>query len=73
VADEIDRAQESEAQFQEDALRAARRGSKVQVLSANRRCFDCDEPIAAERIALVPWAVRCIDCQLEAEAQRTRA
>lgn len=73
MADEIDRAQESEAQFQEYALRAARRGSKGQALSASRRCVDCDEPISDERIALVPWAVRCIDCQLEAETQRTRA
>ena len=31
-------------------------------------CIDCDEPIAARRLAAVPWAARCIACQEEVES-----
>ena len=26
-------------------------------------CVDCEEPIAARRLAALPWAKRCIGCQ----------
>jgi len=30
-------------------------------------CVDCEEPIAARRLAAVPWAARCLACQEDAE------
>lgn len=72
MADEIDLAQQHEELFRELALRAARRPPRTSSSQA-RRCLDCDEPIEAARLALVPWATRCLDCQLEAEAQTRRA
>jgi len=46
-----------------------------QVRSALRRlhegvfgnCLDCEEPISPRRLAAVPWALRCIQCQELAE------
>ena len=32
-------------------------------------CIDCDEPIAARRLAAVPWAARCLSCQENAEGE----
>jgi DnaK suppressor protein len=26
-------------------------------------CTDCEEPISAKRLAAIPWASRCIQCQ----------
>ena len=26
-------------------------------------CVDCGRPVAPERLAALPWAARCIDCQ----------
>jgi DnaK suppressor protein len=26
-------------------------------------CIECDEPISPKRLAAVPWAMRCIQCQ----------
>lgn len=72
MADEIDLAQQHEELFRELALRVARRHSRSSSSEA-RRCLDCDEPIDAGRLALVPWATRCLDCQLEAEARKRRA
>ena len=31
-------------------------------------CTDCEEPIAARRLAAVPWAARCLSCQESAES-----
>lgn len=28
-------------------------------------CLRCGRPIAAERLAALPWAAHCIDCQRE--------
>jgi DnaK suppressor protein len=30
-------------------------------------CIDCGRPIAPERLRLVPWTTRCVDCQDRAE------
>ena len=30
-------------------------------------CVDCEEPIAPRRLAAVPWALRCLSCQENAE------
>jgi len=32
-----------------------------------RRCMDCDAVIPAERLAAVPDATRCIECQKDIE------
>ncbi len=55
------------------AIRNADRESKLlrQVRAARQRvldgsfgaCIDCDEPINPKRLAAVPWASRCIQCQ----------
>ena len=31
-------------------------------------CIDCEEPIAAKRLAAVPWTPRCLSCQNAMEA-----
>lgn len=31
-------------------------------------CVDCEEPIAARRLAAVPWAPRCLSCQESVES-----
>lgn len=31
-------------------------------------CIDCEEPIAPRRLAVVPWAARCLSCQEEMES-----
>ena len=33
-------------------------------------CIDCDEPISPKRLAAVPWAPRCIQCQGVADQDR---
>jgi len=33
-------------------------------------CIDCDNAISAKRLAAVPWAARCIECQSAADPQR---
>ncbi len=44
------------AQAIEEALRRISRGEYG-------RCVDCDIAIAMDRLKLVPWAARCLDCQ----------
>ena len=34
------------------------------------RCVDCGEPIAAQRLKAVPYAIRCTCCQEEWEKER---
>ena len=31
-------------------------------------CIDCEEPINPKRLAAVPWALRCIECQEAADS-----
>ena len=33
-------------------------------------CVDCGRPIAPERLAALPWAARCIDCQAARARER---
>ena len=33
-------------------------------------CIDCDYAISSKRLAAVPWATRCIQCQETAERER---
>jgi DnaK suppressor protein len=53
------------AQLIEEALKRITRGEFG-------RCLDCDGPIGAGRLRLVPWAARCRDCQ-EAVEREVRA
>lgn len=32
-------------------------------------CVDCDSPISQKRLAAVPWAPRCIECQAIADLE----
>jgi DnaK suppressor protein len=34
------------------------------------RCVRCGRPIAPDRLAALPWAARCIDCQRAAGRER---
>lgn len=69
MADEIDRAQESEELHRGLALAAARAPACAPEAAEDRACCDCGEPISAERLRLVFWATRCLDCQIEFEEQ----
>lgn len=31
--------------------------------AGDRICFDCEVPIPPKRVELVPYAVRCVECQ----------
>ncbi len=33
-------------------------------------CVDCGRPVAPERLAALPWAARCIDCQAAKARER---
>lgn len=33
-------------------------------------CLDCEEPISEKRLAVVPWALRCVGCQARHERRR---
>jgi DnaK suppressor protein len=48
------------AQQIEEALRRLREGR-------HGTCLDCDRAIEWKRLRLVPWALRCVDCQELAE------
>lgn len=65
MPDIIDRAQDAEAAFRDDAL--ARRELRALHESAaptrSRSCRDCGAEIPAERLAAVPTAARCWECQ----------
>ena len=70
-ADQMDEIQY--ASEREMAIRNADRDSSLlrQVRAALRRvqdesfgtCLDCDQTINSKRLAVVPWAERCIHCQ----------
>ena len=34
-------------------------------------CIDCDSAISPKRLAAVPWAARCIQCQAGADSDRS--
>lgn len=50
------------AQMIEGALRRIARGEFGQ-------CIDCGNPIGTQRLNLVPWTPRCVDCQEAVEAE----
>ncbi|EBD6544073.1 TraR/DksA family transcriptional regulator [Salmonella enterica] len=67
--DELDRAQELAARFNERCLAEhMRQAHHSAPLSAVRYCEDCDILIPAARLAVLPDAVCCVDCQALREA-----
>ncbi|MGU6722675.1 TraR/DksA family transcriptional regulator [Salmonella enterica subsp. enterica serovar Pomona] len=67
--DELDRAQELAAQFNEHCLAEhMRQAHQDTPTSAVRCCEDCDILIPAARLAVQPDAVCCVDCQALREA-----
>ncbi|MGB7760158.1 MAG: TraR/DksA family transcriptional regulator [Bryobacteraceae bacterium] len=80
-ADQMDEIQY--ASERELAIRNVDRDSALlrQVKAALRRihdggfgiCIDCEYAISPKRLAAVPWATRCIQCQEVAERERQEA
>ncbi|EAN2563488.1 TraR/DksA family transcriptional regulator [Salmonella enterica] len=62
--DNIDRASELEAQFTERSLAEHQyRAHRPVPVAAVRDCEDCGCVIPPERLAAIPDAVCCVDCQ----------
>lgn len=70
MADDADRAQVIEMAERAEALRRARQPAaetpRIDALG-HRLCVDCAEPIGSLRLAAVPNAVRCTECQIRRE------
>ncbi|WP_413207779.1 TraR/DksA family transcriptional regulator [Rhodospirillum sp. A1_3_36] len=60
MADDGDRAQAAMERHLAQALSAHSRRPQV---NGNGICRDCGCEIPAERLAVLPWAARCVDCQ----------
>lgn len=66
MTDVIDDAQVHEAHYQRLAMAAhiAQQEHAPQViLDDGVHCLDCDDLIPAARMEILPYAVRCVDCQ----------
>lgn len=66
MADLIDRAQDLEQRQRATAL-ARRRPVPA---AGGGTCVMCGEPIAQERLAALPGAARCVECQNSMERHR---
>lgn len=71
MSDEVDRAQQREEEFREDALQAQQRragltGAGRYAVSV-RTCGVCGEKIPINRRRAMPGVQTCIDCQQELE------
>ena len=60
--DRFDRASDRETQDREDAIAAVVEAARPATVVSGM-CMDCLEPIEPERLAVAPYAVRCISCQ----------
>lgn len=68
MSDVVDRANDLVQQRLDDEM--ARRHRDVETpLVIHRFCFDCEQPIPAERLASIPSAKRCVECQALFEEQ----
>ncbi|WP_298438016.1 TraR/DksA family transcriptional regulator [Geobacter sp.] len=63
MPDDIDRAQEINEQFLEDALAEHRRRKPLTVADSALICIDCETPIPEKRRKAAPGCVRCVECQ----------
>lgn len=78
MSDDVDRAQEREAQLRQDALaHQGRRAARFAQLPPAEFCGEhlpgnagCGEPIDPARLAAVPGCQLCRDCQAAAERWR---
>ena len=73
--DDIDRAQELDDLFRQDALirhGIGRRPAAVtkQDQSETRFCVDCGKKIPMDRMKINPRAIRCVACQAAQETSR---
>lgn len=69
VADEADQAQIAEARNLDIALSRQRAAHEIRD-DGDDHCQACGEPIPAARLAALPGAPRCADCQQIHEYQR---
>lgn len=68
--DEIDRAQEQEESQRDFALRnqlTQRRKTEPLLVDGEHVCIGCFEPIELRRLAAIPDADRCMQCQEDLE------
>ncbi len=72
MADFCDLASEAERKFKDAALAKAGAVSQVQLVDQAGRviCLECGEPIPANRLAAMPGAARCVECQTECEGNK---
>lgn len=62
--DALDQAQEIETLHRQAAIDAALARQENQRLEGNEViCLSCEEPIGLRRLASLPTAVRCLECQ----------
>lgn len=61
--DDLDFATIISEEFLNRSINSAR-SSVVGAGSPDGICEDCDEPISAGRLAVAPWATRCVTCQM---------
>lgn len=68
--DTIDRAQEAQDLYINDAVEAARKMKQGPQRKTGETviCLDCGDPLPPARIAAVPCASRCVHCQSIFEA-----
>lgn len=60
MADEADLAQEYTELERTNALLAVK---KIVTGKGRKKCIDCGEPIPAMRRKIIPWSLRCVECQ----------
>lgn len=71
--DAIDLMQEAEAAMHDRAILAARPRARPGGGRAIGICVECGDPIAPARLAALPGARTCIDCQRELELEAEAA
>ena len=73
--DDLDRASHIETWQRDMALAEfKRRHPQPKQIMVNGKvvCMDCEEPICEKRLAGLPHAARCIDCQQDADKEQRR-
>ncbi|WP_354624854.1 TraR/DksA C4-type zinc finger protein [Psychromonas sp. MME2] len=65
MSDIIDNANQQNEVWLESHIAAQRahKNEPVHVIGNTHYCIDCNEPINPERVAKMPSASRCVDCQ----------
>ena len=74
MTDLLDAASELEQWHRDQALAAARQpqppGEAPRTRRGKRLCLDCDQAIDKRRLAIVPAAARCAECQAYHDKER---